>query len=118
MAVGFAYAEHSAEVGHEQDPDEDPIMFLKATTSISGPNDDIQLPGLCPDKVDYEGEIAVVIGRRAGNLDAPSAWGHIFGLTAANDVSARDVQRGLYNGGNSDPSKARSFDTFTPSARA
>ncbi len=113
-AVGYAYAEHSAEVGREQDPDEDPIMFLKATTSITGPHDDISLPALCPDKVDYEGEIAVVIARRAGNIDAASAWAHILGFAAANDVSARDVQRGLYNGGNSDPSKAKSFDSFTP----
>jgi 2-keto-4-pentenoate hydratase/2-oxohepta-3-ene-1,7-dioic acid hydratase in catechol pathway len=113
-AVGYAYAEHSAEVGREQDADEDPIIFLKATTSITGPTDDIRLPALCPDKVDYEGEIAVVIGRRAYDIAPAAARDHILGVTAADDVSARDVQRGLYNGGNPDPGKGKSFDTFTP----
>jgi 2-keto-4-pentenoate hydratase/2-oxohepta-3-ene-1,7-dioic acid hydratase in catechol pathway len=111
-AVGYAYAEHSAEVG--RDPDADPIIFLKATTSLAGPYDDIRLPPLCPDKVDYEGEIAVVIGRRGTRIEGRDAWDHVLGLTAANDVSARDVQRGMFNGGNPDPSKAKSFDTFTP----
>lgn len=113
-AVGYAYAEHSAEVGRAQDPDEDPVIFLKAPSSINGPRDDIRLPSLCPHQVDYEGEIAVVMARRASSIDPSAAWEHILGFTAANDVSARDVQRGLYNGGNSDPSKAKSFDTFTP----
>ena len=113
-AVGFAYAEHSAEVGRDQDPDEEPIMFLKATTSITGPHDDIRLPRLAPDKVDYEGEIAVVISRIASGIDASAGWDHVLGLAAANDVSARDVQRGLYNGGNPDPPKGKSFDSFTP----
>ena len=112
-AVGFAYASHSEEVGHEA-KDENPILFMKATTSITGPRDDIRLPRLCPEKVDYEGEIAVVISRRAQDIDASTAWDHVLGFTAANDVSARDVQRGLYNGGNSDPPKGKSFDTFCP----
>lgn len=113
-AVGYGYAEHSAEVGRADDPDEDPVLFLKATTSITGPRDDIRVPALCPDKIDYEGEIAVVIGRRAARIDRSAAWEHVLGFTAANDVSARDVQRGLYNGGKPDPTKAKSFDTFTP----
>jgi 2-keto-4-pentenoate hydratase/2-oxohepta-3-ene-1,7-dioic acid hydratase in catechol pathway len=113
-AVGYAYAEHSAEVGRNTDPDEAPIIFLKAVTSITGPSDDIQLPALCPSKVDYEGEIAVVLARRATNIEPSAAKEHILGVTAANDVSARDVQRGAYNGGNPDPGKGKSFDTFTP----
>jgi len=113
-AVGYGYAEHSAEVGHADDDREPPMLFLKACSSIAGPFDDIRLPALCPDKVDYEGEIAVVIGRRASGVRATDALAHVLGYTAANDVSARDVQRGLYNGGKPDPSKAKSFDTFTP----
>ncbi len=113
-AIGYAYADHVAEVGRTQDPDEDPHLFLKATTSITGPRDDIRLPLIAPDRVDYEGEIAVVIARRASHIDVGTAWQYILGMTAANDVSARDVQRGRYNGGKSDPSKGKSFDTFTP----
>lgn len=114
-AVGYAYAEHSAEVGHDDKVDEPPMIFLKACSSITGPFDDIRLPALAPEKVDYEGEIAVVIGRRASGISAEGALDYVFGYTAANDVSARDVQRqGLFNGGNPDPSKGKSFDTFTP----
>lgn len=112
-AVGYAYADHSKEVGRDR-RDEHPIVFLKASSSIAGPRDDIRLPALAPDHVDYEGEIAVVIGRQAKEVDEASAWDHVLGLTAANDVSARDVQRGAYNAGNPDPSKGKSFDTFTP----
>jgi 2-keto-4-pentenoate hydratase/2-oxohepta-3-ene-1,7-dioic acid hydratase in catechol pathway len=113
-AVGYAYAEHSAEVGRAQDVDEPPVMFLKASTSVTGPADAIRLPALCPDRVDYEGEIAVVIGCRASGIDRSDGWRHVLGICAANDVSARDVQKGIYNGGNPDPSKAKSFDTFCP----
>lgn len=114
-AIGYAYAEHSAEVGHDQTDDEPPSMFLKATSSITGPTDEIRLPALAPERVDYEGEIAVIISRQATVIDPSRAWEHVLGLTAANDVSARDVQReGMYNGGRPDPSKGKSFDTFTP----
>jgi 2-keto-4-pentenoate hydratase/2-oxohepta-3-ene-1,7-dioic acid hydratase in catechol pathway len=113
-AVGFAYAEHSAEVGHER-TDDDPLVFLKASTSIAGPDQPIRLPRLAPDRVDYEGEVAVVIGREGYDIPERAAWDHVLGFTAANDVSARDVQKqGIYNGGNPDPPKGKSFDTFTP----
>ncbi len=111
--VGWAYADHAAEVGREP-KDSYPMMFLKASSSLAGPRDDIRLPAVAPSRVDYEGEIAVVIGRRAADVSEDDAWGYILGYTAANDVSARDVQRGAFNGGNPDPSKAKSFDTFTP----
>lgn len=114
-AVGYAYAEHSAEVGHNDRANEPPMLFLKACSSITGPFDDIRLPAIAPEKVDYEGEIAVVMGRRAASVSAEEALDYVLGYTAANDVSARDVQRqGLFNGGNPDPSKGKSFDTFTP----
>ena len=113
-AVGYGYAEHSAEVGHEAEDGEPPTLFLKASSSIAGPFDDIRLPALAPCKVDYEGEIAVVMGRGGSGIPEDDALDFVLGYTAANDVSARDVQRGLFNGGKADPSKAKSFDTFTP----
>ncbi|HEY2715339.1 MAG TPA: fumarylacetoacetate hydrolase family protein [Solirubrobacterales bacterium] len=111
--VGWAYASHADEVGRKSE-DEHPVLFLKATSSLSGPNDPIQLPALAPERVDFEGEIAVVVSREAAAIEPGEAWSHVLGLTAANDVSARDVQKGTFNGGKSDPSKAKSFDTFTP----
>ncbi len=113
-AIGFAYMEHRREVGHVE-AEGDPYAFLKAASSITGPSTPIRLPRLAPERVDYEGEIAVVIGRSGYFIREDSAWGHVLGFTAANDVSARDVQKqGTYNGGASDPPKAKSFDTFTP----
>jgi 2-keto-4-pentenoate hydratase/2-oxohepta-3-ene-1,7-dioic acid hydratase in catechol pathway len=113
-AIGFAYAEHMDEVGRDE-VDEDPFAFLKAASSITGPGAPIRLPRLAPDRVDYEGEVAVVMGRTAEDVEEDAAWDHVLGFTAANDVSARDVQKqGMYNGGQPDPSKAKSFDTFTP----
>lgn len=113
-AIGFAYAEHKAEVANVSD-DEEPYALLKAASSITGPGAPIRLPRLAPDKVDYEGEVAVVIGREGYHISEPAAWDHVMGFTAANDVSARDVQKqGLYNAGHPDPPKAKSFDTFTP----
>jgi 2-keto-4-pentenoate hydratase/2-oxohepta-3-ene-1,7-dioic acid hydratase in catechol pathway len=113
-AVGYGYAEHSAEVGRTDEADEPPVLFLKATSSITGPYDNVEIPEICPEKIDYEGEIAIVIGRAATKISAEVALDYVLGYTAANDVSARDVQRGRFNGGNPDPSKGKSFDTFTP----
>jgi 2-keto-4-pentenoate hydratase/2-oxohepta-3-ene-1,7-dioic acid hydratase in catechol pathway len=115
--VGLAYGDHAIEAGAAV-PDhaaaDFPTLFLKASSSIAGPSDDIVLPALAPTEVDYEGEVAVVIGRAARAIPAADGWSHVFGVTAANDVSARDVQDGRFFGGVQDPSKAKSFDTFTP----
>lgn len=115
-AVGLAYRDHRGEArsaeGREE-PDHPPV-FLKASSSITGAGAPIELPTLAPDKVDYEGEVAIVIGRTGSNITASSAWDYVFGLTAANDVSARDVQFGRFFGGQLDVLKAKSFDTFTP----
>lgn len=115
-AVGLAYRDHRAEARSSEgrkEPDHPPV-FLKASSSITGPGAPIELPTLAPDEVDYEGEVAVVIGHGGSNIPASAAWDYVFGLTAANDVSARDVQFGRYFGGNQDVTKAKSFDTFTP----
>jgi 2-keto-4-pentenoate hydratase/2-oxohepta-3-ene-1,7-dioic acid hydratase in catechol pathway len=116
-AVGLSYREHAREAGEHAviDPGTGgPALFLEASSSVIGDGEQIVLPALAPDRVDYEGEVAVVIGVRAGAVTAQDAWDHVFGLTAANDVSARDVQEGAFFGGVPDPSKAKSFDTFTP----
>jgi 2-keto-4-pentenoate hydratase/2-oxohepta-3-ene-1,7-dioic acid hydratase in catechol pathway len=116
-AVGLAYADHAAEAAPAL-PDRDepnvPALFLKASSSIAGPRDAIILPPLAPHAVDYEGEVAVVIGSPGARISSGNGWKHVFGITAANDVSARDVQQGRFFGGLQDPTKAKSFDTFTP----
>jgi 2-keto-4-pentenoate hydratase/2-oxohepta-3-ene-1,7-dioic acid hydratase in catechol pathway len=116
-AVGLSYREHAQEAGEHAVIDPvagGPALFLKASSSVIGDREEIVLPALAPDRVDYEGEVAVVIGTRGGTVAARDAWDHVLGLTAANDVSARDVQEGAFFGGVPDPSKAKSFDTFTP----
>jgi 2-keto-4-pentenoate hydratase/2-oxohepta-3-ene-1,7-dioic acid hydratase in catechol pathway len=111
--VGWAYASHAEEVGRKRNEDY-PILFLKASSSINGPYAPIPIPPLAPDRIDFEGEIAVVISRRAEAIEPQAAWDHVLGLAAANDVSARDVQKGTLNGGKPDPGKAKGFDGFTP----
>jgi 2-keto-4-pentenoate hydratase/2-oxohepta-3-ene-1,7-dioic acid hydratase in catechol pathway len=116
-AVGLSYREHAQEAGEHAviDPGAGgPALFLKASSSVIGDGEQIVLPALAPDRVDYEGEVAVVIGTRGGAVAERDAWDLVLGLTAANDVSARDVQEGVFFGGVPDPSKAKSFDTFTP----
>jgi 2-keto-4-pentenoate hydratase/2-oxohepta-3-ene-1,7-dioic acid hydratase in catechol pathway len=112
-AVGFAYADHRAEVGYTAEVD-DPVIFFKAPSSVTATHTPILLPPVAPDKVDYEGELAVVIGARAVGIDAQHAMAAIAGFTICNDVSARDVQKGLLPGRAADVSTAKSFDTFTP----
>jgi 2-keto-4-pentenoate hydratase/2-oxohepta-3-ene-1,7-dioic acid hydratase in catechol pathway len=82
---------------------------MKATTSVVGTNTPVRLPAAAPDLVDFEGEVAVIIGRPATAVSEASAWSYVAALTACNDVTARDVQRGMGNSG-----LAKSFDTFSP----
>lgn len=90
VAVGRNYADHAAELGNAV-PDE-PIIFLKPSTSVIGPNVRILLPP-SSSRVDFEGELAVVIGRPARDVKAENANSVILGYTVANDVTARDLQR-------------------------
>lgn len=113
-AVGFAYADHRSEVGHAQDSGEEPFIFLKAPSSVIATGEPIVLPRVAPDQVDYEGELGVVIGRRATDIDPSEAYSVIAGFTICNDVSARDVQKGRIPGRAANISAAKSFDTFTP----
>lgn len=106
ICVGRNYAEHAAELGNEVPPE--PLIFLKPPSSLSGPDDPIVYPGISQ-RVDHEGELAVVIGRRARNLTEENALAVVYGYTLANDVTARDLQRS-----DGQWTRGKGFDTFCP----
>ncbi|HLS15252.1 MAG TPA: fumarylacetoacetate hydrolase family protein [Beutenbergiaceae bacterium] len=106
VAIGRNYAEHAAEFGHEV-PTE-PLVFLKPNTTVVGPEDPILLPGYSRE-VHHEAELAVVISRVCKDVPAARAKDVIFGYTAANDVTARDVQ-----GEDVTWTRAKMFDTSCP----
>lgn len=91
LGVGRNYADHAAEMGNEVPPE--PLIFLRPNTSVIGPGDPIVLPA-GSDEVHYEGELAVVIGRLCRDVPADRVGEVILGYTCANDVTARDWQRG------------------------
>jgi 2-keto-4-pentenoate hydratase/2-oxohepta-3-ene-1,7-dioic acid hydratase in catechol pathway len=107
VAVGKNYAEHVREMGSEVPAE--PVLFLKPSTSVTGPNDRIAYPVKLTDRVDYEGELAVIIGRLCRDVPKERAYDVIFGYTCANDVTARDLQ--LKDG---QWTRAKGFDTFCP----
>ena len=90
VCLGKNYAAHAAEFGGEVP--EEPLIFLKPSTSVSGPGDPIPLLPISH-RVDYEGELAVVIGRIARNVRAEEAFRYILGYTCGNDVTLRDLQK-------------------------
>jgi 2-keto-4-pentenoate hydratase/2-oxohepta-3-ene-1,7-dioic acid hydratase in catechol pathway len=107
VCVGRNYREHAAELGNKM-PDE-PLLFLKAPSSLIGSGDDIERPPQSQ-QVEHEGELGVVIGRRAAKLDDDDdALSYVLGYTCVNDVTARDLQRKDVQF-----TRAKSFDTFCP----
>ena len=106
VAVGRNYRDHAAEFGNEVPAE--PLLFLKPNTSVIGPNDAIVRPKQSA-RTEYEGELAVVIGRIAKNVPAERAHEYVFGYTIGNDVTARDLQRS-----DGQWSRAKGFDTFCP----
>lgn len=109
-AIGLNYRGHAAEMGAPLP--EYPVVFTKALTSVQHPDEPIVLPRhLHSDQVDYECELAVVIGRRCKNVSPADALNYVLGYTCANDVSARDWQK-AHGGGQW--TKGKSFDTFCP----
>src|SRR5215212_5678541 len=90
VAVGRNYAEHARELGNEA-PSE-PIIFLKPPTAILGPGGTIVRPPQSQ-RVDYEGELAMIIGETARNVSHDDWRSVVFGFTCANDVTARDLQK-------------------------
>jgi ureidoglycolate lyase len=107
ICIGLNYADHAAESGMAIP--KEPIIFMKATSAIVGPNDDVVIPK-GSQKTDWEVELAVVIGRPARYVDEAEALEHVAGYCVANDVSEREFQ--LERGGQWD--KGKGCDTFGP----
>jgi len=106
VAVGINYNDHAAEMKH--DIPEDPVIFIKPSTAVIGPEDKIIRPEMSQ-RVDYEAELALVIGKTCKNVEPDRAFEYVLGGTCLNDVTARDLQRkdGHWT-------RAKSFDTFAP----
>jgi 2-keto-4-pentenoate hydratase/2-oxohepta-3-ene-1,7-dioic acid hydratase in catechol pathway len=106
VAVGLNYRDHAREMNKPL-PDE-PLIFLKPSTTVIGPNDPIVMPPQA-ERVDYEAELGIVIRKRAKGVSAAEAAQYILGLTCVNDVTARDLQtRDVQY------TRAKGFDTFAP----
>jgi 2-keto-4-pentenoate hydratase/2-oxohepta-3-ene-1,7-dioic acid hydratase in catechol pathway len=106
ICVGRNYASHAKELGNEVPAQ--PMLFLKPPSAVIGPGEAIVLPG-ASSRVDYEAEIALVIGARARRVPARRAHEVLAGVAPANDVSARDLQKTDGQWG-----RAKGFDTFCP----
>jgi 2-keto-4-pentenoate hydratase/2-oxohepta-3-ene-1,7-dioic acid hydratase in catechol pathway len=107
VCVGRNYAAHAAELGN--DVPKEPLIFLKPPSSIVGPGEPIVLPKYS-NKVEHEGELGLVVGRRAAHLsDSDDALSYLCGFTCVNDVTARDLQKSDVQF-----TRAKGFDTFCP----
>jgi 2-keto-4-pentenoate hydratase/2-oxohepta-3-ene-1,7-dioic acid hydratase in catechol pathway len=109
LCIGLNYLGHAEETKIRLP--EVPVLFLKATTALIGDGETILLPAAGPDQVDYEAELAVVIGRQAKNIEPEAALDYVLGYTCANDVSARDWQIEKQK---KQWARGKSFDTFCP----
>jgi 2-keto-4-pentenoate hydratase/2-oxohepta-3-ene-1,7-dioic acid hydratase in catechol pathway len=115
VAAGRNYASHAREMNGEPPAkgaasnNTEPVIFLKPSTSVTGPGDAIKYPVKITDRVDFEGELAVIIGRLCRQVPRERAEEVVFGYTCANDVTARDLQArdGQWT-------RAKGFDTFCP----
>lgn len=108
VCVGLNYREHVGETRPGDKIPEEPLIFLKPPSSLIGPGERIDYPEIAG-RVDYEGELGVIIGRSCRNVAAIEAEDYIFGFTCVNDVTARDLQKkdGQWTRG-------KGFDTFCP----
>ena len=114
--VGRNYHAHAKELqasvfkDNDSNPESWPIVFTKVPECVVGPHDDVQLPGAgVSEQIDYEAELAVVIGKGGKNISRAAAMEHVFGYTVVNDVTARDVQMRHQQW-----DMGKSFDTFCP----
>lgn len=107
LAVGLNYDEHASELN--LDNDSGPVLFSLFPNSLNGHGQEVPLPIQLSEEVDYEGELGVVIGRAAKNVRPEEALDYVFGYTAVNDITARNIQF-------AEPqwSRCKSFDGFTP----
>jgi 2-keto-4-pentenoate hydratase/2-oxohepta-3-ene-1,7-dioic acid hydratase in catechol pathway len=106
VAIGLNYKDHAAE--QKKPLPAEPMLFIKPSTAVIGPGDPIKLPGGIG-RIDYESEVAVVIGRRATRVPREQALDYVLGYTCANDVTARDLQNRGYQ-----YSHVKGYDTFAP----
>ncbi|PKR77939.1 5-carboxymethyl-2-hydroxymuconate isomerase [Halalkalibacillus sediminis] len=111
MCIGKNYREHALEMS-EGDPGaipDEPVIFTKSPTSVIGCGESIELNSSITKQLDYEGELAVVIGRKGKNISRDQAMEHVFGFTIINDVTARDLQKK-----HKQFFRGKSLDTFCP----
>ncbi|OGR25260.1 MAG: hypothetical protein A2139_03240 [Desulfobacca sp. RBG_16_60_12] len=106
VALGLNYRDHAAEIGHPLP--QEPLIFMKPSTAVIGPDEDIRYPAMSR-RVDYEAELAVVIGRPCRHIKEEDFREYVLGYTCINDVTARDLQQkdGQFT-------RSKSFDTFAP----
>lgn len=106
IAVGRNYRAHAEELGNAVP--KSPLIFFKPPSAVIGSGSAIVCPGGY-ERVDYEGELAVVIGKRGRNISESDALGHVFGASCLNDVTVRDLQKS-----DGQWTRAKGFDTFCP----
>ncbi|MEN8204491.1 MAG: fumarylacetoacetate hydrolase family protein [Pseudomonadota bacterium] len=113
LCLGKNYLEHAQEVAEKMKVSagapRQPIIFTKATTAVIAPGEPIPAYQAYTSKLDYEAELALVIGTGGRDIEPEHAWNHVFGYTAINDVSARDLQKSHYQW-----FRAKSLDGFAP----
>ncbi|MFO0839994.1 MAG: fumarylacetoacetate hydrolase family protein [Phycisphaerae bacterium] len=107
FAIGRNYRAHAAETGSAVP--EKPMIFGKPTTAVIATGETIFIPACAPNEIDFEAELAIVIGHTTRRVAPPAAIQHVFGYTCANDVSARDCQKS-----DKQWTRAKGFDTFCP----
>ena len=110
LCIGLNYREHAAESGSAVP--QNPMLFIKASNTLNNPFDPIPIPKRSSE-IDYECELAVIIGKTAKHVSRQSAMDHVLGYTCANDVSSRDWQRDKNLGGGQF-ARGKSFDGFCP----
>ncbi len=106
-SVGLNYRDHAREVGLPIP--EEPLLFLKPPTTVVGQGDPVVYPAHMSGRVDYEAELAIVIGKKCSFAEPDKALDYVLGYTCANDVTARDLQSA-----DGQWTRAKSFDTFCP----
>ena len=106
VCIGLNYVDHAKELNQELP--KEPLMFIKPSTTVVGPYDDVIYPEVSS-RVDYEAELAIVIGKKAKNVSVEDVKDFVLGYTVANDVTARDIQ---FSDGQW--TRGKSFDTFCP----
>jgi len=110
LCIGLNYRQHAAESGSQ--PPKTPLLFIKSSNTLNNPGDPILIPRRSSE-IDFEAELAVVIGKNAKNVSRQQAMDYVFGYTCANDVSSRDWQRDKDLGGGQF-ARGKSFDGFCP----